>query len=82
EPLCNVSDGRCVECLSDANCDASELCEDDGECSARPIPCTSTLQCVGSEDPFCHPTLQICVECANDNQCPGGETCQADNECD
>lgn len=82
EPLCNVSVGRCVECLTDANCDASELCEDDGECSARPIPCTSALQCVGSEDPFCHPTQEVCVECANDSHCPGSETCGADNECD
>lgn len=82
EPLCKVSEGRCVECLGDMDCDANELCEDDGECSTRPIPCTSALQCAGSDDPFCHPTLQVCVECANDNHCPGNETCQPDNECD
>jgi len=82
EPLCKVSEGRCVECLSAANCNANEVCEDDGECSARPVPCTSALQCAGSDDPVCHPTLQVCVECAIDTQCPGNETCQPDNECD
>lgn len=82
EPLCKVSEGRCVECLSNANCDANELCEDDGECSARPIPCTSALQCAGSDDLVCHPTLEVCVECATDDQCPGNETCQPNNECD
>lgn len=82
EPLCNVSDGRCVECLDDDDCDPSELCEDDGECSARPIPCTSALQCVGSDDPICHPMLQVCVECAADSDCPRNETCRSDNQCD
>jgi len=82
EPLCNVREGRCVECLDDSDCDPSELCEDDGECSARPIPCTSPLQCVGSGDPVCHPMLQVCVECAADSDCPRSESCQTDNECD
>lgn len=82
EPLCKVSESRCVECLSDIDCGANELCEDDGECGARPVPCTSVLQCAGSDDPVCHPTLAVCVECAIDSQCPGNETCQPDNECD
>lgn len=82
EPYCVVDEGRCVECLSDDNCDPSELCEADGECSARPIPCTSALQCVGNEDPVCHSTLQVCVECETDSNCPRNETCQPDNECD
>lgn len=82
EPLCKLSEGKCVECLSDDDCDPSDLCEDDGECSARPIPCTSAAQCEGSDDPICHPTLQICVECVTDADCPRDDTCKADNECD
>lgn len=82
EPLCQLSEGRCVECLGDADCDPSERCEDDGECSARPISCTSALQCAGNEASVCHPMLQICVECASDLDCPRSETCQPNNECD
>jgi hypothetical protein len=82
EPYCVVAEGRCVECLSDDNCDPSQLCEADGECSTRPIPCTSVLQCAGNEDPVCHSTLQVCVECESDSDCPRTETCRADNECD
>lgn len=82
EPLCNVGEARCVECLGNDDCDPSELCEADGECSARPVPCTSALQCAGSDDPVCHPTMQICVECASSANCPRGQTCQPGNECD
>jgi hypothetical protein len=82
EPRCDQARNRCVECLSDADCDANALCESDGECDDRPIPCTTVAQCVGSDDPICHPTEQICVECVSDSDCPGAETCQPDFECD
>jgi hypothetical protein len=82
EPRCDVGEGRCVECLSDDDCEPTQLCEDDGECSARPVPCTGPAQCAGSDEPVCHPALQVCVECADDDDCPANETCQPDNECD
>lgn len=82
EPRCKLSESRCVECLGDGDCERDELCELDGECSARPIPCTGPLQCASSDDPICHPTLQVCVECTTDDHCPRDETCQPNNECD
>ena len=82
EPLCDVARGRCVECLSDADCKPDELCEIDGECDDRPVPCTSAAQCAGSDDPVCHPSQQICVECVSDSDCRGPATCQPDFECD
>ena len=66
----------------DANTNDEMQCDDDGECRARRIPCTSALQCAGNDDRVCHPTLQVCVECVSDDDCPPNATCESDHECD
>jgi hypothetical protein len=79
--LCRASDGRCVECLSDAECSgspAASVCSRDGSCTA----CTIDDDCT----PFSGKTSCLpgrgCVECTSNADCTGnaaGPICNVPN---
>ncbi|MEQ9697261.1 MAG: hypothetical protein RLO54_05495 [Sandaracinaceae bacterium] len=76
DELCD-SDGRCVDCLADADCDAptNPVCNDVGECVAG---CTSNATCARFEaTPACDEGGGTCVECDADDasQCGASESC-------
>jgi Cys-rich repeat protein len=63
-----VTKGKCVECLSNAECPAAEpVCDpDDFECRAAPA-CTTNAQCA-APTPICADGQ--CVQCKEDRDCP------------
>jgi hypothetical protein len=79
-PKCNVTSGRCVECLGAAECagkPATPICDTSrGTCEE----CVTNAHCGDGGTPFCRD--RKCVECRNDNDCPGPngkcdkDTCQ------
>jgi hypothetical protein len=82
---CDVATGLCVECLSSADCDATERCLV-GACAA-PSTCTSTLDCPISQ--ICDVATQRCVDCVGNTDCGPGfcvanrcwAACASDRDC-
>jgi Cys-rich repeat protein len=83
-PLCNLTYGVCVQCLSDADCSGGTLACDlaAGVC----VQCTSDRHCgVGAYAglPHCNVTEQACRECVVDADCGGGRVCEtSEGHCD
>jgi hypothetical protein len=73
EAFCDAS-GRCVECLTDAQCeDMDERCSPAlGECAE---PCSEGDAC-DSDDPICDVNIGFCVECLTDEHCDDDERCR------
>jgi Cys-rich repeat protein len=70
-PFCNVTDGRCVQCMTAADCPNGEVCRAETHfCEPR---CQSPEDCVGIDRPVCSAT-GVCVECTSDNDCGAGAT--------
>ena len=86
-PQCNTATGTCVECLTDANCDADETC-DSNFCKET---CSATNDCGGDRN--CDVPRGVCVECETNADCTeGGEPvcdprsdscveCASNNDC-
>jgi hypothetical protein len=68
--LCDESDGSCVECLVDQDCDDVAICEDN-VCVPEEPECTIDADCV---EGFCEPVSQSCVECLSDLDCTDNGT--------
>jgi hypothetical protein len=70
--LCDVTQGRCVECTNEGPCDIEEDCNlVVGECGRR---CASPADCIEPDDPVCA-VNGFCVECQEDDDCPSSEQC-------
>lgn len=85
-PYCD--DGTCVACLSNAHCQADELCES-GQCVPKPVPCGGACEpaeqciedaCVCPGDPDLSTDTRNCgrcgVRCVSGQECAAGR-CQA-----
>lgn len=67
-PFCNVADGRCVQCMTTADCPDGEVCRAETHfCEPR---CQANEDCVGIDRPVCSAT-GVCVECTSDMDCSG-----------
>jgi|SRR5947207_11491553 len=67
-PFCNGTDGRCIQCMTAADCPESEVCWAETHfCEPR---CQSKEDCVGIDRPVCSAT-GVCVECTSDTDCGG-----------
>lgn len=65
-PLCDEALGRCVACLSDADCDAAApLCQA-GACTPCPDPATCGARCCGGAQWVAHALRIACVGAAAD----------------
>src|SRR5262249_52290138 len=87
-PVCNVPNGHCVQCVVTADCPAGQACSDH-EC--HPGACTSDATC-GGDTPHCNAQSGQCVEGTVDANCkdpqqahcsPGGHCveCTASTQC-
>lgn len=64
----DIGGGICRECISDGDCDACEICDND-HCVPK--------QCYGK------PCIEgNCVDCVNSGHCGPNEVCNENNECD
>jgi hypothetical protein len=73
--LCGPED-KCVQCLSETDCDRVESCVA-GLCKV-PQECEDSRDCSG--DQVCNETVGVCVQCLETSDCPKGQTC-AKNSC-
>lgn len=73
--LCDTALGRCVECLSDIDCDENQICEN-RECVSNTL-CVNSLDCVGDPDgkTVCDTAFNRCVQCLGPNDCPENHDC-------
>ena len=69
--VCDQSTGRCVDCVTNRDCNAGLECT--GQ-RCRP-PCTSDKQCT-SQGLLCNQSLGVCVDCVADGDCAPGEVCR------
>ena len=65
---------RCVECLSDGDCDAG-TCEG-GRCSASRVACASSKACAQLNG-VCDGKKGYCVDCVTKSDCGQGDICVA-----
>jgi Cys-rich repeat protein len=72
EPVCDTSDGECVECLDDRNCAADEVCN---------LSNSTCVDCLDNDDCnagfFCS-AENTCVSCLTDADCEDQNECTAD----
>jgi hypothetical protein len=67
-PFCNVTDGRCFQCMTAADCPQDQVCRAETHfCEPR---CQSMQDCAGIDRPVCSAT-GVCVECTADTDCGG-----------
>jgi Cys-rich repeat protein len=66
QPHCDVTTGRCVECLSPAHCDPPRTCDLVSKTCAA--PCNEDDDC-GRQTPRCDSQRGVCVECLDDSSC-------------
>jgi hypothetical protein len=85
--LCNVEAGRCVQCISQADCSWGRYCNEIGVCAAG---CSADKDCVDptldapTGDPnadaapplTCFIAANSCVGCATDADCPPSTICE------
>jgi len=66
-------DNKCIDpCMSDTECGAKEICDDDGKCIA--VPCKMDSDCADGE--WCDEPTNTCHEgCSQNSDCPNGQTC-------
>ncbi|HIA01367.1 MAG TPA: hypothetical protein EYN06_04415 [Myxococcales bacterium] len=65
---------RCVVCLVDSHCSASQYCHYSTLCDDR---CSTHDQCGGGPD-FCDTFSQRCVQCLDDGDCHDGNMCNVE----
>lgn len=68
-------DGKCVQCLGDADCRSSEVCTA-GLCKAQQ-ECAGDGDCSGGQ--VCDDELGACVDCVTTDDCKTGQACMAHN---
>ena len=90
-PVCDEAGDRCVECMSDAQCDdvcvgnVCVECRTNADCSDGRF-CTGAETCAagacsagvnpcGGASPVCNEATDSCVECLNNTHCDPGYTC-------
>ncbi len=95
QALCSTSEGACVECLIDEQCESGVClpdgrcaqCTEDGDCPEGSV-CGPNKSCVagcGDANAVC-PAGKVCyaggcVDCTEDTHCGPGRVCSAGNEC-
>ncbi|MDO9020865.1 MAG: hypothetical protein Q8S73_34520 [Deltaproteobacteria bacterium] len=73
--VCNVDQGRCVECNAPTDCTGDLVCLRN---RCQPVSrCTSSRTCPGQ---VCSATLGFCVDCNDDGDCPATQRCR-DSAC-
>jgi Cys-rich repeat protein len=78
EPLCDVDNGICLECLEDAECSSGRpLCD---PVTARCSECLANADCPAT-DPVCDLEDGECEECLVDSQCESAQVCNNDHKC-
>lgn len=72
-PICDTSDGTCVECLADPDCTGDlPRCSEDRRC----VECLSSADCsIGA--PVCDLNTQACKQCQLDDEC-SSNVCDAE----
>jgi hypothetical protein len=66
-PICDVTTGACVGCMSAADCPTSQgVCD---PTTQQCVQCTSGADCVGTSTPAC--ARNMCVQCATSTDCSG-----------
>ncbi len=83
-PVCEVSTGTCVGCLSDHDCQTGQTCSNHGCETPVTTGCSSDADCTQNPDlPHCLIAEEKCVGCLTDQQCvkpPNGTvTCDPAN---
>jgi len=81
------SDGRCVECSSDFNCNFEQVCQNN-RCVPKPPECTQDSDCKyawTTTEYVCNQTSQKCElkkpECVTNKDCKEYEICNLDRKC-
>jgi hypothetical protein len=67
-PICDTTDGRCVECTDTAQCRAGATCTNNLCVNAGCMTDTDCSADGGGATPYCVGTR--CEECVNRSQCP------------
>ncbi len=75
--VCDVSTGRCVECVASDTCPEGRYCGAGNRCLAG---CRDDMACVTPADGGtlarrCDPTSRACVDCLADEHCAPGNRC-------
>ncbi|MEM9188804.1 MAG: hypothetical protein AAGF12_06490 [Myxococcota bacterium] len=65
DSVCNEETGLCVECVTEANCDAGEMCWPDNECGE----CIMDTNCPDRAAPVCNTTNRVCGSCTDPTDC-------------
>jgi cysteine-rich repeat protein len=73
--VCDIVQGRCVECETAADCGANRVCVQN-KCDVK-LPCQSSRQCDGR---VCSMDLGWCVDCLTSVDCGDGKRC-VQNSC-
>jgi len=79
-PACDPSDGTCVECVIDDDCDEGFECVENA--CLESVECRDDEDCLEPTLPACKLSTNTCVECTstNDEYCDGlGEVCDTEN---
>lgn len=69
---CRLSDGACVECLTDSHCANDDICFANA-CQAPATPCTTPFDCTEASAPACNDdgagnlTCGVIADCAGDD---------------
>ena len=67
--VCNISTGKCVECLANSDCSGGKECNVNNQCilpdACAGVTCSEGKSCVDG----------VCVECTSNSQCTGGKEC-------
>jgi len=64
---CDVATQQCVQCMSTAHCDSSEVC--DLVVQRCTLPCVTSDDCSRQDEPRCDTARGLCVECRDDSHC-------------
>lgn len=79
--VCDEATDRCVECLSNADCNDGDACTTDtcsnNECSSTPVVCDDGNPCT---DDACN-SATGCVHTNNTNPCDDGLACTSNDAC-
>ena len=77
--VCDVTLGRCVDCVAHLGCTGGLVCTRN-RCAPPPTPCRSDREC-GAFNQVCDASRGQCVDCISDVDCPGGQFCTAERAC-
>jgi hypothetical protein len=76
--VCDIAQGRCEECLVDANCSGAEQCGDDHKCH---FACRADTDCTSPDKHICDTARGKCVACVNATQCPATQPLCDGDQC-